>query len=474
MPGHKRNRMFFPDSLANFDLTEIPGMDNLRAPDGIIKDMQSRIAEFYGADESYILVNGSTAGITAAICAVCEEGSKLYAARNGHVSMYSGMAFSGALPIYIQPEVVTGCRGDGSLDTQLQKDNCSYRRMACQENHLPGTLAGGINPNVLDDMEEGAAAIIVSPTYEGFVSDIKAIADKVHSRGGILIVDEAHGAHFQFHSAFPESALQMGADIVVQSFHKTLPALGQLAVLHVKGPRVDTARLRFYIQAMQTTSPSYMLMAQLDYALSMLWSRPELFDMYVSRLRALTNALAPGVTQPVELASANLKGRYGIHDVDRGKLLFRININQSAVEISKILADEYRVQLEMAAGRHMLAMTSVADTDEGMQRLWAAIGAFNIRYVGAGLNARACEGKHITAHDDGSMHAPCCRSTPEQVLTPQQAARRATEVVPWEASAGRIAAEVIAAYPPGIAVVAPGERIPKGLPKTASHIRVIK
>ena len=243
MPGHKRNPVFFPVELTGMDLTEIPGMDILRDATGIIRDLQCKIADFYGADESFILVNGSSAGIVAAICAACNEGDKLYAARNGHVSMFNGMALSGALPIYISPKVAeTGTLG------------------------ITG-LAGGIDPSQLDNMEEGAAVIVVSPTYEGFVSDIKAIAEKVHSCGGMLIVDEAHGAHFPFHSAFPDSALNMGADIVVQSFHKTLPVLGQLAVLHVKGQRVDTGRLKFYLQAMQTTSPSYMLMAQLDYVL---------------------------------------------------------------------------------------------------------------------------------------------------------------------------------------------------------------
>jgi len=447
MPGHKRNPMFFPIELASFDLTEIPGMDNLRAPTGILRDLQFKIAEFYDADTSYILVNGASTGIMAAICTCTGSGSKLYAARNGHVSMYNGMAFSETLPIYVQPETT------------------------------PDGIAGGINPQALDSIEEGSAVIVVSPTYEGFVSDIKSIAEKVHSRGGILIVDEAHGVHFPFHKAFPDSAIKLGADIVVQSFHKTLPALGQLAVLHVKGSRIDTAKLKFYLNAMQTTSPSYMLIAQLDYMFSILWNRAGLFDMYVSRLNNLRNALASSETRPIELVGTGLIGNYGIHDIDRGKLLFRLNIDESAENISKILADEYRLQFEMAAGRHLLAMTSVADTDEGIQKLWATIGALNIK-----LEATAKNNDHIdmdsiadkTSANSGRFSSPGCYSIPELVLTPWQAARLATETIPWEASAGRIAGEVIAAYPPGIALVAPGERIPDGLPKLTAHIRVVK
>ena len=427
MPGHKRNPMFSPQGLADYDLTEIPGMDILRSPCGIIRDLQDRISRFYNADESFLLVNGSTAGIIAAICATYREGGKLYAARNGHVSMYNGIALAGAFPIYILPEMTA----DG--------------------------LAGGINPNIVDDLGEGDpfTVLITSPTYEGFVSDIKSIAENVHSKGGILIVDEAHGAHFRFHDAFPDSALDLGADIVIQSFHKTLPALGQLAVLHVKGLRVDSSRLRFFLQAMQTTSPSYMLMAQLDYALSMLWKRPELFDMYVSRLLALRKALTAEEDQAIKLSGAERIGKHGIHDIDQGKLLFSHN-NES---IYDILAQEYRLQLEMGSNHHLLAMTSVADTDEGIQRLWAAMGSLNIK-MEAGKQEISQLPSHIVI--------------PELVLPPGGAITKETEVIPWEASPGRISAEIIASYPPGIALIAPGERIPPSLPKLAAHIRVIK
>jgi len=448
MPGHKRNPMFIPAGLMAMDLTEIPGMDILREPSGIILDLQRKISEFYSADESFILVNGSSAGITAAICAVCSDSDKVYAPRNGHVSMYSGMALSGATPVYMAPEITmdptTGVAG----------------------------LAGGIKPETLDNMEEGAAAIVVSPTYEGFVSDVKSISQKVHSRGGVLIVDEAHGAHFPFHNAFPDSALLLGADIVVQSFHKTLPVLGQLAVLHVKSPRVDIQRLKFFLQAMQTTSPSYMLMAQLDYALDMLWKRPELFDMYIGRLNALRSALASDEILPIELVGSGILGHFGICDIDRGKLLFRVNVDENAKSISDILSAEHGLQLEMTAGQHLLAMTSVADTDEGMQRLWAAIGALNVK-LGAGTCGFYNKGKRMASQDGNSLLIQGY-SMPEMVLTPREAAQQAMEVIPWEMAGGRIAGEAIAVYPPGIAYVAPGERIPRKLPRLASHIRVIK
>ena len=471
MPGHKRNPMFFPPRLPDLDLTEIPGMDVLRSPSGILRDLQAKISGFYNSDESFLLVNGSTSGIIAAICATVGDGGKLYAARNGHVSMYSGMALSGAAPVYVQPEVVP------------------YRAGTADGINMTGIM-GGINPSMLEDMEEGAAVIIVSPTYEGFVSDVQMIAEKVHSQGGILIVDEAHGAHFPFHDTFPDSALALGADIIVHSLHKTLPVLGQMAVLHVKGPRVDVGRLKYFLHGLTTTSPSYMLMAQLDYVLEMLWRRPELFDMYVDRLSALRKALAHSESGIIMLTGTEFVGRHGIHDIDRGKLLFELNANQSAEELSKMLADKYRIQVEMAKGRHLLAMTSVADTDEGMQRLWAAVGAVNIRLGTEEAESpgtepdTAAEGE--TGHPYPALeHEPLpvenppeqnipIMPTPVQVLSPRQATMQPTDIIPWDDAAGRIAGEVIAAYPPGIALVAPGERIPQGLPKLVETVRVIR
>jgi len=427
MPGHKRNPMFLPQGLANLDLTEIPGMDNLHMPTGIIKGFQEAIAEFYGADESFLLVNGSSAGIIATMCAVCDKNKKIYITRNSHISTLNGMALVGTDETWIRPEVT------------------------------PDGLYGGINPEILDSMEEGAVVFIVSPTYEGFVSDIKEIAARVHARGGILIVDEAHGAHFRFHDAFPTSALELGADIVVQSFHKTLPALGQTAVLHVKGDRVDSALLKPFIQTMQTTSPSYMLMGQLDYVLKMLWSRPEIFETYVSRLVRLRNALSSNESQAISLTGTERVGSHGIYDYDVGKLLFSINALERPGIISKMLADEYQVQMEMAARSNLLAMTSVADTDEGFQRLWGAMGSLNIK-----LN-------------EIEKTKPTTRQlSPEIAMSPSQAIRQKTEEVAWEAAVGRIAAEVIAEYPPGIALVAPGERIPEGLPNIVKAIRVVK
>jgi len=390
MPGHKRNVDFFPPNFHSLDLTEIPGMDVLSAPSGIIKKFSERISSICGSKESFFLTNGASAGIVAAICAACKENAVLFAPRNAHVSLYNGLVFSGAKPMYYLPEIENG-------------------------------LATHVSPGVFDNMPQAAVAFVVSPTYEGFVSDIEAIARKVHARGGILIADEAHGAHFAFHDYFPRTALQQGADIVINSLHKTLPAVSGCAALHVNERAANLPRLRFFINAMQTTSPSYMLMAGVDYMLDKL--TPGLFGEYVSRLE--------GFRRKVFRGSLSLENRR--EGIDRGKLLFYVNSEKTAEEISEIAASEYGVQFEMAKGQCILAMTSPADTDEGFLRLEKAINGINERFP-----YRKCtESKEKVV-------------LPEIVLSPREA---------MQLDSGEISVELVADYPPGIALTVPGERI---------------
>ena len=417
MPGHKRNQAFLPPNLLELDMTEISGMDILSSPEegGIIHRLQTDIATFYGASQSFFMVNGSSGGILAAVCAMATN-SNIVVPRNAHTSVYNALALSGATPMYILPQIT--CEG----------------------------LAGGIAPHALDNIPQGATVLVVSPTYEGFVSDIGEIASVVHKKNGILIVDEAHGAHFPFHPVFPQSAITLGADIVVQSFHKTLPALGQTAVLHVgKNSQIDINRLKFYVNAVQTSSPSYILMSVCDFMLLKLWSEPFWFNDYVTRLEALRAALP---------LSNVKKGQHAIHDIDIGKILLPVN---NGHEIAKIMSQKYKVEVEMAMDNHILAMTSVADTDEGFARLVSAV---------EGVSPLLCMGLS-TPQPVRSL------ALPDMVLTPKQAINSPTKKIPWQKAAGHISAQLVAKYPPGIAIVAPGERVPLGLPPLQDHILVV-
>ena len=420
MPGHKRNPSFMPKNLLSLDMTEIPDMDVLSMPTGILLDMQQRMAEFYGAFKSYFLVNGSSAGIVAAICACAthKKDSPIVIPRNAHVSVYNGLVLSGATPIYVMPEI------------------------------KPNGLAGGINPNNYIDIPYGATVLVVSPTYEGFVSDIKTIADNVHARNGILIVDEAHGAHFPFHKSFPANALSQGADIVINSLHKTLPALSQCAVIHAQGKLVDYNRLQFYINAMQTSSPSYILMATSDYMLKMLWEHPYLFDEYITRLEKFRGSV-PNSRAPLYLYKAK-KGEFSIYDIDPSKLLFNTTIH-NAEYISNIFASTYKVQMEMAQANFLLAMTSVADTDKGFTRLKRAVQSLAF--------ARLSKSNFDKAMQINSDQPNIFPTLPKVIFTPQEARQYDTIQLPLKDCIGQVSAELIAEYPPGIVLLAPGELI---------------
>jgi len=433
MPGHKRNPQFTPPNLQDLDMTEIPGMDVLSSPTGIIHELQQEIANFYGADYSFILVNGSSAGILAAVCATCSDGDTLVVPRNAHASVYNAMVMSGAVPKYVMPEITA----DG--------------------------LAGGLNPSAFDDMPHRASALVVSPTYEGFVSDIAAIAKSVHSKGGILIVDEAHGAHLQFRKEFPMSALSQGADIVIQSLHKTLPAPSQCAILHVKLNSIctplDINRIKFLINAVQTSSPSYILMSVCDYMLRKLWHQPKFFKDYFQRLEKIRGYL-PGAESltALRLSGMGRVGQNAIYDIDPGKLLLTTHTAMSGAAIAEIMAKEYKVQMEMATERHILAMTSVADTDEGFYRLKAAIDGLNYKLA--------------TICTESVLPPPFIM--PEIIFPPRQAINMPSREVSWEDASGQVSAQLVAKYPPGIALIAPGERIPQGLPRLQDKVRVIK
>ncbi len=431
MPGHKRNPAWFSVPGEHFcqgDITEIEGADNLLHPTGVIQSVQQRMATFYGALETFMLVNGSSAGLLAAVMGVCNQGDGLLMARNCHMSVYNGVILAGAKPVYVAPEM-TG-----------------------------EAIAGGIAPEAIEQLlnqnPHVRAVVITSPTFEGFCSHVQAIARIVHQQGKVLIVDEAHGAHFGLHPAFPASAVKLGADIVVQSMHKTLPALNQSALLHVCSSRVDARRLKRCLAMVQTTSPSYLLLAQMEHCLCRMEQEgPQLFDGYVQLLEHTRQALAPN--QSIRLLGKDMAGTHSIVDVDMGKLVFAIHSNAiNGVQLAKQLRNEARVELEMSGLHHALAMTSVADTPEGLQRLVDGIQRINDRLpYGEKENHAALHGQLLW----GNL-----------AYTPREAVFQPETLVPLEESINRIASGFVIPYPPGIPAIVPGETI---TPQTVAYIQ---
>lgn len=349
MPGHKRQMGCFENPF-QWDITEIAGFDDLHHPekDGILTRAQERASKLYGAEESHFLVNGSTAGILSAISGCVTREGKLLMARNSHRSAYHAAELRGLRVSYVYPQFIKELGINGGI--------------------LPADVE-----NVLAEEEGIEAVFVTSPTYDGVCSDVRSIADICHRAGVPLIVDQAHGAHFPFSEYFPEDAIQAGADVVIHSVHKTLPALTQTALLHLQGDLADGERIRHYLSVYQTSSPSYVLMASLDACMELLEREgQELFTDYVQRLEGFRNSCRDLKT--LRLAGKELEGFCGVQEFDRSKLLISTRGTRLGGEkLSGLLRERFHLEMEMAAPDYVVGISSVADTEEGFRRLGLAL-----------------------------------------------------------------------------------------------------
>ena len=410
MPGHKRLGFESFDPYL-MDITEIDGFDDLHDPRGLIKDVEDRAARLYGADRSYILVNGVTGGILSAISAVTRPGDTLLMARNCHRSVYSGVISADVDVDYIYPE-------------------------------YEGCLMGGIRPeaveSALSENPHIKAVVITSPTYEGFVSDIAAIAEITHHHDGILVVDEAHGSHLPFGSSFPESAVKY-ADITLHGLHKTLPVFTQTGLMHIRGDRIDSTRLEAFLHIYQTSSPSYILMAGLERCVTFLENEGrQRFAKYEDLLGRIRSRL--GKLRSFSLVDETYEGKSGIAAIDRGKQVILTDPRiMTGLEMKDILRDKYHLMCEVADRDHLIAMTSVMDREEGLDRLVKA------------LNEMDKSAEYICEKISPELPKPAVEMRMrEAFLSPG-------EMVSLREASGRISADIIHVYPPGIPLVAPGE-----------------
>ena len=428
MPGHKRNAgLTNVDLPYGIDITEIEGFDDLHHAEGVLKQAQERAAKVFHAEETHFLVNGSTAGILSAVIGSTRRGDKVAVARNCHKSVYNAVFMNGLRPVYLYPEIIE----ETGINTEI-----TVREVE----------------RVLTENPDVRALVITSPTYDGVVSDVKSIARVVHERGIVLIVDEAHGAHFGFHPYFPQNGNQQGADIVIHSLHKTLPALTQTALLHINGAAADRERVRQYLHMLQSSSPSYVLMAGIDECARVLTEIGEgLFERYVCLLDKARERL--GSLQNLRLVETE---RY-----DRSKLLIAIKhreeINKfTGKELYNLLNEKYLLQMEMAGPGYIVAMTSCADTDEGMERLISAMEEIDRKLANMGAIEGCGEG-------NASYSRGCRWEFNEQAYLPFQVEEAAEKIgeerISFEECAGRIVLEYAYVYPPGIPLIVPGEKV---------------
>lgn len=415
MPGHKFGTIADINNLnlSLLDNTEVIGMDNLYEAEGILRQAMQLMADFYGAKETLFLTNGSTAGILASILSICKDDEKMIVARNCHHSVWSALILSGAVPIYINPRYL-------------------------QEDGLLGVITAQDVKQALETYPDAKGIIIVSPTYEGIVSDIKEIAEVVHAYEKILIVDEAHGAHFVIGDTFPTNSIQLGADIVINSMHKTLPALTQSALIHICSDRVDYKKILSVLKMIQTSSPSYMMMGLMDYIRCYILDyKQTIKENYIDNLIYVRERLKK--LKHLKLIEKPIK-QYDISKI----IISTMYSNIDGYKLAEILDDKYNMVVEAALSTHIIIITTMADnkvTLGTLEKALAAIdsslecGSYNYK-LGNYLDHQVIQGKNL-----------------RQIYYAEK------EWLPINECEGKIAANSIMLYPPGIPIICIGEEL---------------
>lgn len=430
---HKRLRDFIGDNVLAIDLTQIRGLDDLNQPEGPIQEAHELAAAAYGADFSYFLVNGSTAGNQAMLMTALRPGDTVLLPRNSHKSAVSALIMSATRPVYMPPEV----------DRELLIDHCV----------TPETVSA-----YLDAHPQARAVFITSPTYYGATADLVTIERIVHERGKLLLLDEAWGPHLHFHPELPPSATSAGADACVNSTHKLLAGMSQASMLHTRGERIDQGRLRSTLRLFQSTSPSLVLLASLDVARMQMATEGE-------RLLTATLALArdarrrlnaiPGIfcMGPEQI------GRPGIAGYDETRIVITVkDIGYTGFEAEEILRMRYNVQVELADLFNVVALIAIGDTPESVNRLVTAVA--ELAREDRAIDMYAPTGLANSRRQTKNYQLP---PIPEQAVSPREAFVSEHVEIAFRNSAGRICAEMVTPYPPGIPILCPGERISKDI-----------
>jgi arginine/lysine/ornithine decarboxylase len=435
-PGHKQGlgmerafRDFVGDNVLAIDLTQIRGLDDLLQPEGPLVEAQELAADAFGAEQSYFLINGSTSGNQCMMMAAINPGEKIAIPRNAHKSAMGGLIMSGGHPVWMEAEVDEALHMDHTVTPETVRF----------------TLRA--NPDV-------RAVYVVSPTYYGVAADLESIAAVTHAAGVPLLVDEAWGPHFHFHPALPLSAMQAGADMCINSTHKMLGSLSQTAMLHVQGNRIRSDRLKAVYKLFLSTSPNLVLVASLDVARrQMALDGPALLSRTIelagdarARLNEIPNVYCFG---------EELEGRPGVFDLDPTKVTITVkDLGYTGYEAEEILRRRYNVQCELADLFNCLALFTIGTTPDATDEL--VYGVRELAREDRPVDIFSPSGVLERRLKTGTYKLP---ATPPVRLAPREAFLADTERVPFKQSAGRICAEVITPYPPGIPVISPGEEI---------------
>ena len=422
IPAHRFERGIHPDfrralgdKAFRYDLTEAEGLDDLHHPEGPILEAERLAAELYGSDRCWFLVNGTTCGNEAMILSAVGPGDKILVPRNAHKSVLMGLILSGARPVWIQPEYLEDWG-----------------------------IFGGVTPEAVEEgfrrEPDCRAVFLVSPTYYGICSDIRAIAEICHRHQALLLVDEAHGAHLYFSDRFPEGALRQGADLCAQSTHKTAGSFTQSSLLHLQGSLADPARVDENLKLVMSTSPSYLLMASLDAARCQL-------ALQGKKMMEKSAALAAWAEERIrEIPGFQVLDREALpFRKDPARLVFSAReLGIGGYVLQRRLYEESGISLELADYENVAAVVTWDNTREDLACLIAAAA----RISGAAVR----EGRRPL--EKTNFRLP---GFPEMRYTPREAYFRPKRTVPWEEARGQTAGEMAAPYPPGIPLIYPGE-----------------
>ena len=423
VPGHKRGKgnpeltKFLGEKCLTVDVNSMKPLDNLCHPVSVIKEAEELAARAFGAQHAFFMVNGTTSAVQSMIMSVCKRGDKIIMPRNVHRSAINALIISGAVPVYVNP----------SINKQLG---------------IPLGMSVADVKKAIEQNPDAKAVLVNNPTYYGICSDLRTITKLAHQHGMKVLVDEAHGTHFYFGENLPVSAMAAGADMAAVSMHKTGGSLTQSSFLLSNHPDLHQGYIRQIINLTQTTSGSYLLLSSLDL------SRRNL-ALHGKEIFARVKELAQYAREEINKLggfyafSSELIDGDAIFDFDTTKLSVHTrDIGLAGIEVYDLLRDEYDIQIEFGDIGNILAIISVGDNMFVMERLISAM----------------AEIKRIYQKDKAGMYDHEYIN-PEVVMTPQEAFYAAKRAMPIEQSAGQICSEFVMCYPPGIPILAPGERI---------------
>jgi arginine decarboxylase len=419
MPGHKKGSIYerfgYKDILSNLytmDTTEIPGTDNLHNPEDAIKVSQENVSNVFGSDYTFYLVNGSTCGIQSAIMSICNPKDKIIVNRDCHQSVINACILGDIEPIYINPNI--------DLEYGIST----------------GYTLNDIK-NVVEDNIDAKGILLTYPSYFGNTYNLKSIADYIHSKGMILVVDEAHGSHLELSEKLPNSALKLGADIVIHSIHKTLPSFTQSSMIHIKGDKVNIGKIKSYLRILESSSPSYILLSSLELAV----------EIYKNNGKDLMVELIYNIIDLKKFIKKldNIKVyEQDSQDITKVYILTK-DLGITGYELGSILRNKYKIQVELSNYYGALLISSIGNAKQDFDKLKHALSEID----------------KLKKDNKLSKTIKYPTELPKKIMSPRDAFYGEKIDININESIGKICGEHIIPYPPGVSLISPGEEITK-------------